>query len=640
MMPLWLALAACALGTSDVGRVPEAFRGFPVLLRCEYPPTGTRREQLAAQGVTGFVAPVARLDAWKDAAGVPLVLADLAPPGTLALTFGEFDRWFEPYFLRRARELTARPFCWNREPTKSELAEAVTGAASAARALRPLGLLLVADPSITFAAEPFDWCACDNCRGAWLPWLDRAYGGLDAVNRAHGATFAAWGDVWPATVDAIRARNEGRPRPAANFAAWLDHRRFLDQDFAGALARLSAAARAAAGGVPAGFAGGAPVNPFGGHDWSLLSRGQDLLVLPDDAVTRALLQSRGGNDRVVLAPWDGAAANPADLRASAARAFLGGARGLLATGWPPRSGGGVGQTPWFDELRDFAAMIRGGPGPALLEAVRDDSGIALLDSPSSRALHWLRATREDGIHWLARGERREGAVDPLRQRQEEWLRALEGGGYGLRMVADDELGAAADPLSGCRALVLPGAIALSDAAAARVRAFAEAGGVVIADGAAGLYDEHGRGRAVGALDDLLGIERSGTEAWDVESWAAPEPPVERPAGQGFAVAGGSADSERLSSWLARAGIAPFARARAAAAARLPAGVRLLQYRSGAGTFLAVHHDGTEAGELALVLELAEARVLDDLTRGSLGDAASREHRVSLSPGEFALFRVR
>src|SRR6266581_5581471 len=53
-------------------------------------------------------------------------------------------------------------------------------------------------------------------------------------------------------------------------------------------------------------------------------------------------------------------------------------------------------------------------------------------------------------------------------------------------------------------------MALSEEEVAAIRAFAEAGGVVVADAATGLFDQHVAWRRAGALDDLFGI-------------AAPEP---------------------------------------------------------------------------------------------------------------------
>ena len=65
-------------------------------------------------------------------------------------------------------------------------------------------------------------------------------------------------------------------------------------------------------------------------------------------------------------------------------------------------------------------------------------------------------------------------------------------------------------LDGVRVLVLPQAIALSDAEAAAIRAFLARGGAVVADGTPGQFDAHGKRRARPALSDVLAADRDPT----------------------------------------------------------------------------------------------------------------------------------
>ena len=62
-----------------------------------------------------------------------------------------------------------------------------------------------------------------------------------------------------------------------------------------------------------------------------------------------------------------------------------------------------------------------------------------------------------------------------------------------------------------KVLILPACYALSDIEAKRIRAFCEAGGTVIADFACGLFDQHGKPRGKGVLDDLFGVTHDGSE---------------------------------------------------------------------------------------------------------------------------------
>lgn len=84
------------------------------------------------------------------------------------------------------------------------------------------------------------------------------------------------------------------------------------------------------------------------------------------------------------------------------------------------------------------------------------------------------------------------------------MKALDDLGVSFRFVASPQVEEGA--LRGKRVLVLPYSLALSDREVAQIRRFVEDGGLLLADAAPGLFDEHVGWRESGALDDLLGIE--------------------------------------------------------------------------------------------------------------------------------------
>jgi len=91
-----------------------------------------------------------------------------------------------------------------------------------------------------------------------------------------------------------------------------------------------------------------------------------------------------------------------------------------------------------------------------------------------------------------------------------WVRALQDLGYSPDFVASEQV--ETDGLRGRRVFVLPYSLALSEKEAAALQAFVEAGGVLLADGPAGLFDEHLNWRTAGALDELFGIAGAAPEA--------------------------------------------------------------------------------------------------------------------------------
>jgi len=86
-----------------------------------------------------------------------------------------------------------------------------------------------------------------------------------------------------------------------------------------------------------------------------------------------------------------------------------------------------------------------------------------------------------------------------------WLKTLEDLGYQARFIHRDHLLGGALEREGFKVLILNRALCLSDAEAAAIQSFGRKGGLVLADHLTGLFDEHGKARGKGALDDFFGV---------------------------------------------------------------------------------------------------------------------------------------
>ncbi len=137
-----------------------------------------------------------------------------------------------------------------------------------------------------------------------------------------------------------------------------------------------------------------------------------------------------------------------------------------------------------------------------------------------------------GVVWAQRPNtlyRPPGADPRLRRDAAEFLEGLYGalveGRFAFDLVHEDDLGA--DRLRNYRALLLPNVALLSDAQCGQLRAYAEAGGSLLATFETGLYDERGAVRADFGLGDLFGIARAGATQGPVANYGS-YARVERP----------------------------------------------------------------------------------------------------------------
>jgi hypothetical protein len=86
-----------------------------------------------------------------------------------------------------------------------------------------------------------------------------------------------------------------------------------------------------------------------------------------------------------------------------------------------------------------------------------------------------------------------------------WLKLLADSGYQARFIREADLLKRDLYESGYRVLILNHSLALSTSEADAIATFVKSGGTVLADEATGLFDEHGKARAGGVLDELFGI---------------------------------------------------------------------------------------------------------------------------------------
>jgi len=336
-------------------------------------------------------------------------------------------------------------------------------------------------------ADAVDFCWGTHTLAGFRAWLREQYGSLDALNRSWGSAFGEWDAVLPLTTEA--ARRAGR------YAPWADHRTYMEVSFARAYRTVREGVRE---GDPEGriaLSGTQVTNPWNGCDWHRL-----------DAVIDDFLSYSGGNQwdihRSFAKPdarvgfWTGYGRSGAAVKHEVWTAAL---QGVLHPQlfWSPsivnpdmtfsRSGRDLGEA--------FKALRFEGIGRLLMEAERLDDGVAVHYSmPSVHAAGIL------GQHEREQA-RKPGTSFPANR--DGWVRMLDDLGLAFRFLATPQVEEGA--LQGQRVLVLPYSTALSDREVTAIRRFVEQGGVLLGDGAPGLFDEHVAWREAGALDTLFGV---------------------------------------------------------------------------------------------------------------------------------------
>ncbi|MCX7380791.1 MAG: hypothetical protein NT133_05065 [Alphaproteobacteria bacterium] len=137
--------------------------------------------------------------------------------------------------------------------------------------------------------------------------------------------------------------------------------------------------------------------------------------------------------------------------------------------------------------------LQSGLGALLIASPIQRDAVAMLYSPVSFRMQWLRDHRARGDAWTRRSSELEGEDNALRTAMREAAGTLQACGIVPQWLTPEILAAGA-LRRGVRVLVLPQVLALSDGEASEIAAFRAAGGVVVAIGETGVFDEQGRAR--------------------------------------------------------------------------------------------------------------------------------------------------
>jgi len=168
---------------------------------------------------------------------------------------------------------------------------------------------------------------------------------------------------------------------------------------------------------------------------------------------------------------------------------------------------------WFEEERPkawwapFGATLRevcGRQGPKLAGARWMHDGIAIYYSHPSIQTGWCLDAEAHGGTWPRRG--RDHLLGSAHLTRKAWEHLLNDAGLQYDFLAYDQVVRGGVPAE-FDTLILPACFSLSEIEGERLRAFCARGGRLVADYMCGLFDERGRGRKAGLLDDLFGIRR-------------------------------------------------------------------------------------------------------------------------------------
>ena len=337
--------------------------------------------------------------------------------------------------------------------------------------------------SLTDHARYFDYCYDPHTLRAFREWLRKEYGTLPALNKEWGTQFADWNAVTPMTADEVKGRK--------NYAPWADHREYMDVALARFFATIQDTLRTVDPNAKAGLSGTQRPAAGNGMDWWLMSKAFSFYHTYNTGWSEEMRRAFGASTGVMTSPyyagywlagrrlenrlWYCLLHDTAGISAWTTRLFFYGDLTFSESG---------------RDTREIINELKDGIWDVIRNADRQSDGIAIhYSQPSLRGMYITGKERE---------------FDKTR---EAWVKLLHDMGFQFDFVAYAEVEQGLLRKRGYRVLVLPGSIALSEKEAQEIEAFAQAGGLVIADHSAALMDDHCKALPTPRLDALFGISR-------------------------------------------------------------------------------------------------------------------------------------
>ena len=164
--------------------------------------------------------------------------------------------------------------------------------------------------------------------------------------------------------------------------------------------------------------------------------------------------------------------------------------------------------------------------PELMASEPAFDPVDVLYSQASFRTRWMLDQRGRGAAWSNRDAAREYEDNAWRASRQQVLQRLSEIGIQPRLLSSAMVEAGALRHDGSRALILPHAIALSQAEADEIRAFARRGGTVLADTEPGLFDQHSRRlpapllAGIAALPDAMMLDAGETSSETLAAFGA------------------------------------------------------------------------------------------------------------------------
>lgn len=339
--------------------------------------------------------------------------------------------------------------------------------------------------SLGWHDTPHDYCRSPHCLQAFQTWLQKKYPSLERLNALWKTSFNRWEEVMPPRLDEAKQQE--------NFAPWLEHRRFMLSALDEGMATLSQAVRDIDPQAKLAHSGQGLTRVNDCWDWRVMLRhfGLSGLYGRNSGLPDLVRTQQPGYPAGL---WNGYGMPLETIRSNCWNDLC---NGLFAPAYwyDPyfyRRGDNRLNETGLHYQKLIAEVNASGVEPLCTDGTRTASPFTVVYSPDC-----LLAAVATGCSSVI-------GSGTYTDNFNGWTQMLRFAGYAAPQVIGDDCLSSISPATQ-PVLILPLLQLVSDSAVSALQQYVQAGGVLVIDAQAGIFDDFGQLRAENPLLQMAGI---------------------------------------------------------------------------------------------------------------------------------------
>lgn len=311
-------------------------------------------------------------------------------------------------------------------------------------------------------------------------YLKEKYETVENLNHYWETNYKNWDEVMPLTLKEIKGKG------VRNYTSWCDWRRFGDISFARYFNELRKEGEKINPSIKLGISGTPEPNPYNGYDYYLLSKSLTSIQCYYGINELYSFTEKG---KFNLRRWLGGHSE-ADktVKFSMYDVFFRGGNGINI--WTSRllfkPDGRYSKLG--ESIKKYYKPIKEGIGKLLITSCLQKDPISIIYSQNSLRISYA-----------------EGKFDLWKESKNAALKLIENIKFDPKWISSEQIEMC--DFKDTKVLILPYTYSLSEKEIINIKKFVEKGGLLIGQLGIGIFDDYGRVREIGGLDEVFGIER-------------------------------------------------------------------------------------------------------------------------------------